>query len=78
MGRELPEGTKLHKKNKLDVVTSAEYEHWTVTDLIEFLGRYDPRARVWVVDPLEDYEKEDMTIFPIELISGQNGEVYFS
>jgi hypothetical protein len=68
-GKRIPDGYIAREPHKQELIESDKYEHWTVADLIELLGEYDPDARVWV-------EPEDGVIWPVEMIAGSDGEVY--
>ncbi|MGF3056166.1 hypothetical protein [Microbacterium sp. YY-01] len=69
----LPATYKLTPHAEPSIVFSDEYEHWTVSDLIEYLQEYESDARVWVRE--ETLDDGTAIIRPIELIAGTRAEV---
>lgn len=68
-GKRIPDGYTVEENHNRELIESDKYKRWTVADLIELLGEYDPDARVWV-------EPENGVIWPVEMIAGSEGEVY--
>lgn len=44
----IPEGCTLEDGYNRELIESDEYDHWTVGDLIEFLGSMSPDANLWL------------------------------
>lgn len=74
----LPKFYRLAPDLDKNEIFSEEYEHWTVSDLIEMLNEYDPNARVWIGDDSEVTDEGGLVILrPIEMVFGSDGEVIF-
>jgi len=74
MTKGVPDGCKLRDDYEEEEVL--EPGHWTVANLIAMLQGHDQDARVWIVDDWAVDSDDDMTIHPMDIILGNNGEVF--